>query len=127
MQILDTDILVDVLRKYVPAEAWLNTLTEQPSISGFVVMELVRGCSDKADLRRVLRLTELFPTIWPDDADCSRALSNYAALRLSSGISILDILIAATAVGQGATLVTFNTKHFAVVPNLITEQPYERS
>jgi len=38
-----------------------------------------------------------------------------------------DALIAATAIGRGAALVTFNTKHFAVVPGLATEQPYDRS
>ncbi len=40
---------------------------------------------------------------------------------------LIDSLIAATAIGQGATLCTFNTKHFAAIPGLVTEQPYAKS
>ena len=127
MRVLDTDVLVDVLRKRASAAAWLGSPAEQPSVPGFVVMELMRGCADKADLRRVLSLARLFPIVWPNEADCTRALMGYAALRLSSGISVLDCLIAATAVRRSATLVTFNAKHFAAVPSLTTEQPYDRA
>jgi hypothetical protein len=35
-------------------------------------------------------------------------------------------LIAATAIGQGATLVTFNVKHYRAIQGLSTEQPYSR-
>lgn len=86
----------------------------------------MQGSADKAELSRVLRLTRLFPIVWPTDLDCARALSDYAALRLNSGVGVLDILIAATAVGLSATLCTFNVKHFAVVQNLVTAQPYAR-
>ncbi len=126
MQILDTDVLVDVLRSLASAEAWLGSLTRQSSAPGFVVMELVRGCSDKADLRRVLGLTRLFPIIRPNEADCVRALTDYVALHLNHNLGLLDALITAPAVGRSATLVTFNAKHFTQVPDLTTEPPYAR-
>jgi predicted nucleic acid-binding protein len=41
-------------------------------------------------------------------------------------LGLLDALIAACALGQGATLCTFNVKHHRVVAGLVTEQPYPR-
>ena len=35
-------------------------------------------------------------------------------------------LIAACAVGRAATLLTFNVKHYKVVPGLVTAEPYTR-
>jgi len=63
---------------------------------------------------------------WPDQADCERAFDDYLSYHLSHGLGILDALIAETAVGQGARLATFNTKHYSVVGTLQTIQPYER-
>jgi hypothetical protein len=38
----------------------------------------------------------------------------------------LDSLIAATATGLGATLWTFNVKHYKVVTGLVLKRPYKR-
>lgn len=126
MRMLDSDILIDVLRQFAPAENWLNNLTEIPGLSGLVVMELIGGCNNKSDLRHVQRLTGLFPVVWPTEADCRRAFADFAQFRLSHNLGLLDSLIAATAIGQGAMLCTFNVKHFQMLPGLTLEQPYMR-
>ena len=126
MRLLDTDVLTDVLRRHAPAEFWLDSLTDSPSIPGLVVMELVNGCLNKDDLRRVLRLTALFSTVWPTEDDCQRALGYFTQFRLSHSLGLLDSLIAATALCLGATLCTFNVKHFAPISGLVLEQPYTR-
>jgi len=42
MLLLDTDIMIDVLRRYPPALAWLTSLgTTQLALPGYVVMELI--------------------------------------------------------------------------------------
>ena len=64
--------------------------------------------------------------MWPTGADCTRALADYAVYHLSHGLGLVDALIAACAVGLSATLYTFNTKHYRIVPGLITAQPYTR-
>ena len=47
MILLDTDIMIDVLRQYPPALEWLKTLSDEEMIlSGFVVMELILGLLD---------------------------------------------------------------------------------
>ena len=45
---------------------------------------------------------------------------------MSHSLGLLDSLIAATAIGLGATLWTFNAKHYKVVPGLVLEQPYKK-
>ena len=65
--------------------------------------------------------------LWPTEIDCRTALANYATLRLSHGLGLLDALIAATVVGRAGTLCTFNVKHFSMVPGLATLQPYARA
>lgn len=68
----------------------------------------------------------MWETVWPVAEDCERALSDFARYRLSHNLSASDALIGQTAVGIGAPLCTFNTRHFRLIRNLVTEQPYAR-
>jgi predicted nucleic acid-binding protein len=53
MILLDTDIMIDLLRQYPPAVAWLNSLgDEEIVLPGFVAMEL-QGCDNKAEQNKV--------------------------------------------------------------------------
>ncbi len=126
MYVLDTDILVDIQRGHAPALAWFNGLGEVPSVPGFVVMELVQDAENLQQMRRALKLVAPLPVVWPTEADCNRALSDFAAYHLSHGLGLLDALIAACAVGLSATLCTFNVKHYQHVPGLLMAQPYVR-
>lgn len=126
MLLLDSDVLIDVQRGHAPAVAWFAGLSELPSVPGFVVMELIQDAKDNGDLRKALTLVAPFPIVWPTEADCARALSDFATYRLSRGLGLLDSLIAACATGRSATLCTFNTKHYRVVPGLSMTRPYAR-
>lgn len=126
MHLLDTDILIDVQRGYAPALAWFSGLEEMPSVPGFVVMELIQDARNAREVRQALRLVAPLPVVWPTDADCARALSDFATLHLSHALGLLDAMIAATAVGRGASLCTFNVKHYRAVPGLTLVQPYAR-
>lgn len=42
MDLVDTDILIDVQRGHPPALAWFRGLTTLPGIPGFVAMELIQ-------------------------------------------------------------------------------------
>ncbi len=46
MILLDSDVLIDLLRNYPPAVGWFDTLhdNEELMVSGYVVMELIQGC-----------------------------------------------------------------------------------
>jgi predicted nucleic acid-binding protein len=126
MYLVDTDILIDVQRGHPPALAWFAALTDLPAVPGFVSMELIQDARNGRELRQSLKLVSPLQVVWPTDADCARALADFAAYHLSHGLGLLDALIAACAVGLSATLYTFNEKHYQAVPGLVTSRPYTR-
>ena len=126
MDLVDTDVLIDVQRGHPPALAWFASLTELPRVPGLVVMELVQDARNAREIRKALKLAAPLQIVWPTELDCARALSDFAAYHLSHGLGLLDALIAACAIGLPATLYTFNDKHYRVVPGLVIAQPYSR-
>jgi predicted nucleic acid-binding protein len=126
MDLVDTDVLIDVQRGHPPALAWFAGLTDLPAVPGFVVMELVQDARNGWEVRQALKLIAPLQVVWPTEADCARALSDFTTYHLSHGLGLLDALIAACAVGRSATLYTFNDKHYGVVPGLVTARPYTR-
>jgi predicted nucleic acid-binding protein len=53
---VDTDVMIDILRCYEPAMAWLRSLgSEELALPGLVAMELLQGCRNRAEQQRVDR------------------------------------------------------------------------
>ena len=127
MRLLDSDVLIDVLRGYPPALEWFASLEEIPAIPGFVVRELIQDATSKERVNRALRLVEPMPVVWPRPADCQWALTVFRTFHLSHGLGLLDSLIAACTIGHQASLLTFNSKHFRALPELDIEAPYSRA
>lgn len=126
MELLDTDVLIDVQRGHRPALDWFSSLTVLPAVPGFVVMELIQDARNGSEVQQALQLVAPLRIVWPTEADCARGLSNFSTLHLSHGLGLLDALISAIAVGQSATLLSFNAKHYKPVPKLVIAQPYAR-
>jgi len=126
MALVDTDVLIDVLRNHSDTVAWLRGLPEAPDIPGYVAMELYQGCHDKREADAVSKLLRPFLVVWPSSLECHSALRQFAALKLSHSIGLLDCLIAACAVERTATLYSFNVKHYLAYPGLTVEKPYQK-
>jgi predicted nucleic acid-binding protein len=126
MDLVDADVLIDVQRGHPPATAWFASLTALPDVPGFVVMELIQDARNRAEVQRAMQLIAPLRIVWPTEHDCQRALADFSTLHLSHGLGLLDALIAATAIGAGGTLLTFNGKHFVAVAGLTTAEPYVR-
>jgi predicted nucleic acid-binding protein len=118
--------MIDIQRGYEPAIAWFASLSELPGIPGFVVMELIQDAQNKQQVRKVLQLVAPLAIVWPTEADCARALSDFTAYHMSYKVGLIDALIAASTVGRNAILCTFNVKHYRAIPGLSIEQPYSR-
>jgi predicted nucleic acid-binding protein len=69
MELLDTDVLIDVQRGHPPALAWFASRTELPAVPGFVVMELVQDARNAGEVRRALRLVAPLRVGWPSESD----------------------------------------------------------
>ncbi len=127
MRLLDSDVMVDILRDYVPALRWLRTVVnEEFGLPGIVVLQLMEGCKDKPSMQRLQKRIGPYRVYWPTTQDCDRALAAFSRTRLSHRIDLTDVLIGECAVGLGVPLCTFNVRHFRAVAGLVTEQPYER-
>jgi predicted nucleic acid-binding protein len=74
MILLDSDVLIDLLREYPPATMWFGSLNEDEelAVSGYVVMELVQGCRNKAEQDRVLRELAACGVVWLSPSDWTR-------------------------------------------------------
>ena len=129
MIFLDSDVLIDLLRKYPPAMAWFDTLQEDEElmVSGYVFMELIQGCRNKVEQDSVQRELAPYGVVWLSQTDCDRALDVFTRYRLSHNAGLLDVLIGQTAVALGAPLQTFNQRHYGFIPGIQTTQPYSKS
>lgn len=125
MLLLDTDSMIDVLRRHQPALDWLAQQgSEEIVLPGFVVLELLQGCRNKVEQTRVERQIAQARIVWPSAFACGAALQTYAQFHLSHTLGFIDALIGHTALELGEPLHTFNTKHYGVIPGLTTIQPY---
>ncbi len=128
MILLDSDVMIDLLRQHPPAVAWFDTLEDEEEIilPGYVVMELIQGCRNRVEQERLQRELAIYGIVWPAPEDCDRALEIFTQYRLSHNAGLLDTLIGQTAVALGIPLYTFNQRHYQFIPGLQTIQPYER-
>lgn len=66
MVVLDTDVMVDVLRDLPNARAWLESQpNEELVVPGFVIVELVQGCRNRGEQDRVQKLVSRYRVAWP--------------------------------------------------------------
>jgi predicted nucleic acid-binding protein len=106
MLLLDTNILIDVLRGEAPALAWLEQ-QERPHISVISWIEVLVGCR-KGESGRVEAWLETFPRLPLDDAIALESVR----LRQHQGLKIPDAIILATARCADLNLATRNSRDF---------------
>ncbi len=122
--LLDSDILIDLLRGYAPARAYFKQIEAgaiRAAISTITVTELasgrMSGPNEEVRVKRLLGLLEIldlnFDTAW-------RA----GEIRRRHQTPFADAVIAATAIGENLPLFTKNLKHFQHITELTIQQPY---
>jgi predicted nucleic acid-binding protein len=122
MRLLDTSVLIDVLRGSPAATEWLSGLGELPLCSEITRAEVLRGVRS-AERTRTERL--LAALRWaPVDETISRRAGELGRRHRAShrGLGVADLLIAATAEIHDAELATANVRHYPMFPGL--EAPY---
>ena len=106
MLLLDTNILIDVLRGEAPALAWLEQ-QQQPRISLISWIEVLVGCRE-GESRRVQAWLDTFPRLPLDDTIALESVQ----LRQRHGLKIPDAIILATARCADLSLATRNSRDF---------------
>ncbi len=116
--VVDTDILVDVLRQETLALAWLSGQAEGLAISQIMQMELLMGATSKAVLRQVEKALVEFAILPVRETIGDTAVALIRQYRLSHGLAFADAMIAATALTYDLPLITKNQRDFRFITGL---------
>jgi len=116
--LLDTSIVVDVLRQHGSALKFTGSLDESPTCSELTRVEIMKGLRS-AERSPTEILFRTFTWIGVDESIARRAGELGRIYRRShSGIGIPDLIIAATAQELGLELATMNVRHFPMFKGL---------
>lgn len=121
--ILDSNIVIDILRGYQPAVDWLSTQGIL-GITRFVYLELLDGVENNFDKNRVHRLLSNFELVPVEVVDVEWAQQRLNELKLSHSPDAFDCLIAATCHRLQLSLYTRNSKHMLPLLGSLVVQPY---
>ena len=132
MFVFDSNVLVEFLRGRLPQglELLNNTDTRLVKIPAIVQAELLVGAYKSARSERNAAAVESLICnfeVLPFDSLCARAYARIRSDLEKNGMKIgpNDLIIAATALAHGATLVTNNVDEFKRVPGLRILSVYE--
>jgi len=121
--VIDTNILIDFMRGFTPAQKWLTGQTEL-GVSGIVQMELIAGAPNLVKQKDALTLLKDFTLIEMANQDIIWAIRQLTQFRLSHNIGILDCLIAAPVYRLQIPFYTLNIKHFTPLLGQLVIRPY---
>jgi len=120
--LLDTTVFVDILRRVPEARGFVVGLTEPPAASEVTRAEVIRGLrSSERGVAEALFHDVTWLAVTEPVARHAGELGRRFR-RSHVGISIGDLLVAATALQHDLPLATSNTKHFPMFKGL--KAPY---
>ena len=123
--IVDTSVLVDLLRGFKPAKDWFKGRGRQRiAITPVVWMEVVQGASDKSRRAQAIRFLRQFHIEHPTADDNRWAMRQLARFYLSHSIALQDAMIASVVARLAVPLYTTNLKHFKPLPEVNAKSPY---
>jgi predicted nucleic acid-binding protein len=118
IMLLDTCIIIDVLRKQQKATTYLGALPAQPSASVITLMELAAGTNSQKEELLIRKIMSSMIVLPVSEVIAERAGEWLKHYRQSHGTDSADALIAATAEHHQLPLATLNLKHFPMFPTL---------
>jgi tRNA(fMet)-specific endonuclease VapC len=129
--LIASDILIQSERNKFDLDAWLRSRAQDEiRIAAITVAELWRSAQRAAPplsirrqrfLERALEVLEVVP--YTEKAAIEHARLWAAMESTGQRIGMHDLILAATALESGATVVTFNARRFAAVPGLTVVAP----
>lgn len=123
--LLDTSVVIDVHRGYVPSMVWMReNRSLELAVSSVVWMEAVEGARSKLDQQQILALLGEFDLLYAVPTDCAWAMDRLRVYRLSHGLDMMDCLIASSAQRLNLPLYTRNLKHFTPIIGDLARKPY---
>lgn len=122
MIVLDTTVLIDVLRGHRPALDYLRSIGDIPACSEITRVEVMRGIRhrERDAVEKLMRALRWIPV---DEHIARRAGALGRTWRRSHGLATADLVIGATAQELSAGLATSNVRHFPMFEGLSSPYP----
>lgn len=118
VMLVDTDVLIDFLRGYNPAIAFIEKFSQHIILSPIVVAELYAGVKGPNELSVLENFVSLFRVI-PITFEIAKAGGLYKRdFGKSHGVGLADAILAATAEKEKAEIKTLNVKHYPMIKGL---------
>jgi predicted nucleic acid-binding protein len=121
--IVDTAVIVDVLRGHSPALTWLAG-QDRLGTTPIVWLEVIEGARDRRDQARAVEILRHFERIDPLPEDFDWAIQQALKFKLSHNADMMDCLIASAAQRLNLPLYTANLKHFLPLLGSLARKPY---
>ena len=121
--LLDTAVIVDVLRKHTPALDWLKAQPD-PGITSVVWMEIIEGAWDRTAQAEAVKVLKNFELVAIMQEDHDWAVKQLLKYQLSHQIGMADALIAAVSHRLAIPLYTPNLKHYSPMLGNLATKPY---
>ena len=122
---LDTDVVIDYLRRQPDAVRFVKGLADRPFISVVTVGELYAGVRDGRERSELEIVVGGFRVIRVTREIAVQAGLHRRAYGKSHNVQLADALIAACSQSAQARLYTLNTKHFPMLANVTV--PYTKA
>ncbi len=118
MILLDTNVLIEILKNDEATIAHVSELPTPLAVSSITAMELFYGAINKDETRMLARFLDRFRLVHVDEMISSMALQLVRRYAKSHNLDIPDALIAATAIHLKVPLMTYNVRDFRFIPAL---------
>lgn len=121
---LDTEVIVDYLRGHGQAAEFLESRPETLMVSAITVAELFAGVRDGRERTALSAFLGAFEVVSISRGVAERAGLHRRDFGKSHNTGLADALIAAATQDAGARLVTLNSRHFPMLPDVLI--PYRK-
>lgn len=118
MILLDTNILIQILKGDQTTIDKVQSFSEDIAISSISSMELYYGAFNKAEVKKIEKFLSLFKVIHLNREISTKSIKLIQTYAKNHHLDIPDSLIAATALVGNYTLLTYNVKDFKYIKDL---------
>ncbi len=115
-KIADTNIFIKIFRGDADLKKQVESLNV--AVSSVVLLELLQGSKDKAELRQIEKYLACFTVVHFNENVSKKAIELVKTYSKSHGLLLADAIIAATCLENDRELMTFNIKDFKFIRGL---------
>ncbi|NJL54069.1 type II toxin-antitoxin system VapC family toxin [bacterium] len=121
--IVDTTVVIHLLRRYKPALAWFNN-NQTYGVTSTTWMEVMQGTTSKSHQTQARGILDQFEMLYLTAADQQWAMEQLEAFQFSHHISMSDCQIAAVVHRLNLPLYTHNLKDMTPIIGKLAVKPY---